>query len=337
MDPFTHAAVGAAGAAAIAPRHALRLAALTGAIAGLLPDADQLIASEADPLLTLEFHRHFTHSLVLSPLGALLPAFALYLLSRRSLPFRALYAFALTGYLLSPLLDACTSYGTHLLWPFAERPVAWSIIAIIDPLFTAPVFGAVAVALLRNSPSAARVGLLMAAGVLAAGGAQHERAAVHARALAASRSHVPERLLVKPTLGNMLLWRSIYVADGRIYVDAVRAGLADNVRIYPGESAARFDVDRDLDLPDGSILKRDVLRFAAFADGLPVRHPRRPEMIGDARYSMLPDSIEPLWGIVVDPTTPDAHARFETDRKLTPRVRRRFIDMLFGRDTDRAE
>ena len=31
---------------------------------------------------------------------------------------------------------------------------------------------------------------------------------------------------------------------------------------------------------------------------------------------------------------PQAHARFETFRTVTPDLRRRFVDMLFGRDTD---
>jgi inner membrane protein len=130
----------------------------------------------------------------------------------------------------------------------------------------------------------------------------------------------------------MLVWRSLYVVQGRIHVDAIRIGLTGDVRVYPGESAALLDVDRDLGLPTESVLYRDVRRFVAFADNLPVRHPTRPQMIGDARYSMLPTSLEPLWGIVLDPASPDAHARFETNRNVTPAIRRKFIDMLLGRD-----
>lgn len=75
-------------------------------------------------------------------------------------------------------------------------------------------------------------------------------------------------------------------------------------------------------------------RFIAFADDLPVRHPSRPEMIGDARYAMLPTRIEPLWGILLDPHAPQAHVRFEVDRKLTAEIRARFTAMLLGRDLD---
>ena len=334
MDLFTHAALGAAAAAAVAPRGALRLAALTGALAGVLPDADQLIASDRDPLLTLEYHRHFTHALAIVPFAALLPAILVAALVRRRFPFVRLYAFSLVGYLLSPLLDACTSYGTHLLWPFAQRPIAWSIISIIDPIFTLLVGTALAFALLRRSPAWARAGVALATLVLGVGFVQHERAFAHAAALAASRGHVPDRLLVKPTLANMVVWRSLYVAAGRVHVDAIRIGLTGDVRVYPGETAALFVVDRDLELPPGSVLYRDVQRFVAFTDGLPVRHPARAQVIGDARYSMLPTSLEPLWGIVLDPASPDAHARFETHRDVTPAIRRQFIAMLLGRDLD---
>ena len=332
MDPFTHAIVGAAGAASAAPARETRMAALAGAAAGLLPDVDALIGSASDPLLTLEYHRHFTHSLVFVPLGALLAAALLWLVLRRWMSFAHLYAYAFIGYLLSPLLDACTSYGTHLLWPFAQRPLAWNIIAIIDPAFTLLLLGPLAFALMRRRPALARLGVALAGFVLMLGVLQHERASTLARELAASRGHVSERVLVKPTLANLVLWRSIYIAGDRIYVDAIRIGLPGNSRIYPGESAARLDPQRDLDLPSGSQLSRDVERFVVFTDGYPVRHPVRAEMIGDARYSMLPTSLEPLWGIVLDPAAPQGHARFETNRTLTPAVRRRFIDMLLGRD-----
>lgn len=176
----------------------------------------------------------------------------------------------------------------------------------------------------------ARLCVLVAAAGLALGWLQHNRAERVAYELAASRGHTPERLLVKPTLANMVLWRSLYVHAGRIHVDAVRVGLGTS-RVYPGESAARLDPASDLGLPAGSRAHADLIRFERFADALLVRHPRRPQMLGDARYSMLPTTIEPLWGIVVDVQAPDAPIGFETTRRFTPEIRGRFIDMLLGR------
>ena len=40
------------------------------------------------------------------------------------------------GYFAHPLLDACTSYGTHLWLPFSREPAAWNLVAVFDPAFT---------------------------------------------------------------------------------------------------------------------------------------------------------------------------------------------------------
>src|SRR5687767_10225739 len=115
MDPVSHALLGAAGALAIA-RSNLRLAALAGAAGALLPDIDVLIASDTDPLLQLEYHRQFTHSFAAAPIGAFLAAAVLWLLFRKRATLPQLYVPALAGYVSALLLDACTSYGTQLLW-----------------------------------------------------------------------------------------------------------------------------------------------------------------------------------------------------------------------------
>lgn len=329
MDLLTHAALGAAGAAAIAPAARVRLAAAAGGLAGALPDADILITSASDPLLNLEFHRHFSHSLAFTPVGACIAALVVWGICRRRPSFATIYLYCLVGYLLAPLLDACTSYGTHLLWPFSERPVAWNIVSVVDPLVTLGILIPLGMALRRKQPAFAGAAVAMAAVGLGLGWVQHDRAERLARDTAASRGQAPERLLVKPTLGNMVLWRSLYVAEGRVYADALHVGLG--TRLYEGESAPLFDPARDLDLPEGSRLHRDLARFTRFADALLVRHPARQDMIGDARYSMLPTSIEPLWGIVVDTAAPDRAPKFETTRRWTPEIRSRYTAMLLGR------
>ena len=42
----------------------MRRAAIVGAVAGLIPDLDVLISDANDPLLQLEMHRQFSHSLL---------------------------------------------------------------------------------------------------------------------------------------------------------------------------------------------------------------------------------------------------------------------------------
>ena len=54
------------------------MAGLLGALAGMAPDLDVLIRSSTDPLLFLEYHRQFTHSLAFIPIGAALCTAILY-------------------------------------------------------------------------------------------------------------------------------------------------------------------------------------------------------------------------------------------------------------------
>ena len=60
-------------AGAGAPREELRRAAFIGLVAGVLADADVFIRAD-DPLIVLEYHRHFTHALLFVPVGALIAA-----------------------------------------------------------------------------------------------------------------------------------------------------------------------------------------------------------------------------------------------------------------------
>jgi len=331
MDLLTQGVLGAALAQSASRKDEARLAAGVGFAAGLLADADTLIRSGADPLLELEFHRHFTHALAFVPVGALVAAAILWPFLRRRIAFPRLYLFAFLGYALAGFLDACTSYGTHLFWPFSDERVAWSLIAIVDPVFTLLLAVPLAIGIVRRKARAAQIGVALAAGYLALGLLQHGRAESAAQALAAERGHRPGRLLVKPTIGNLVLWRSIYIADGRVHADGIRVGLG-GPRVYRGESSALFDPARDLAwAPAGSNARLQAERFVRFSDGYVARHPARPEFIGDARYAMLPTGIAPLWGIVYEGERPDAGVRFVTDRQFTPAMRQQFLSMLLGR------
>ena len=78
MDPLSQAVVGAV-AAGIGTRKVenLRPWMAIGALSAMSADLDILIQSTSDPLLSLTFHRHFTHSLIFIPIGALICSFVL--------------------------------------------------------------------------------------------------------------------------------------------------------------------------------------------------------------------------------------------------------------------
>lgn len=334
MDILSHGLLGGTLAQSCSHKSETRAATATGFLAALLADADALIRSDADPLLVLEYHRQFTHSLVFIPAGALLvslllwPAFRAF---RHPLGFRRVYLYALLGCATSGLLDACTSYGTHLLWPFTGERIAWSIVPIFDPLFSLILGAALLLGLRWRETLPAHIGLLLAAAYLSFGWLQHQRAESAMRATVAQRGHEAEKLTVKPTMGNLLLWRSIYRSGGVYHIDAVRIAPSGAVHIYPGNTARAFDLSRDLPgLVADSVLHRDIRRFDFFSDGYLALHPEDPTLLGDVRYAMLPTSIRPLWGIRLNVSQPGAHAPFETSRQMSRGEIYRFIEMLGG-------
>lgn len=337
MDLVTQALLGATMAQVAARSEELRTATGVGLAAGLLADADVLIRSSADPLLNLEYHRHFTHALLFVPVGALIAALLAWPLVRQRLGFPRLYLFALLGYGFSGILDASTSYGTHLWWPFSEERVAWSIISIVDPLFSLILLGAVLVGLRLRAATPARVGVLLAAAYLGLGLYQRVHAEAAVLDTARQRGHAVERLVVKPTLGNLILWRSVYQSGEEFHVDALRLPPGSDTRLYTGGTLPRLVPARDALAPSDSRLSNDIRRFHAFSDGYLVRHPRLPDVLGDIRYAMLPNGLEPLWGIRVDPQRPEEHARYETFRRTSREDRQRFLSMLLGRDGTGSE
>ncbi|NNC87100.1 MAG: metal-dependent hydrolase [Akkermansiaceae bacterium] len=334
MDPVSQGALGAIAGACFARRESLRKAAAIGWAAGMLPDADILISSETDPLLNIEYHRHFSHALIFIPVGALLCAAAVWLLTRRwwRLPFRQVYWFSLAGFATAGLLDACTSYGTRLFWPFSDERVAWNIISIVDPVFTGVMLLALAIAILRKRPGWTRAALAFVSAYLVLGVVQRERTLDLQRQLAGERGHNPlERPTVKPSIGNQVLWRSIYQHGDRYYIDAIRTSLLGRPRFYEGVSVPVLTLEALQDgLPPESVLAGDLERFARFSDGYLAWHPERAGVVGDLRYAALPQSVRPLWGIRVDPEKPDEHVPFEGFRAVDADERTQLLRMLKG-------
>jgi len=349
MDIVTHAVMGAAVAAAIAsvrcrgeesalagPRSGIpgrqsqerRLAAGVGAAAGLLPDADALIQSGGDALLVLDYHRHFSHALAFVPFGALLAALLLWPFLRRRTSFSALYAYSFGAYLLHPLLDACTSYGTHLWLPFSQRKEAWNLIAVFDPLFTLLLAVPLFFFLRKPDSVAVRWSLMLGLAYFGLSFVQQQRVEGAAMALAQARGHQATQLSVKPSMANLVLWRSLYAHDGRVQVDAFHLGL--NVRHYPGESAGLLDAAAAQRLAAGDARRlHDIERFRIFSEGFIV-HDAAGGLVGDARYAMQPTAVAPIWGIAWRGA--DAATDFVSRHDFPPAMRSRFVAMLFGQD-----
>ena len=332
MDILTQGLLGGVLAQSVANKEEKKLASFIGIISGFLADADILISSSSDPLLNIEYHRHFTHSVFFIPIGAAIALVLLWPFLKSRISTGRLYLYCLAGYSMSGVLDACTSYGTHLFWPLSDERVAFNIISIIDPLFTFILLVALLLGLRFKSKRLAHMGLLLCSVYLALGFVQSQRAQTIAQDLIQKRGHVAVKHIVKPTLANAVLWRSVYMFDNRIYVDAVRVGFIGDNKIYEGESVKKMVTQQDLPkLDPSSLLHADIQRFIKFSDGFIAFDPSQKNVLGDMRYSMLPVSVKPLWGIAINSDHPQNHADYRFFRDSSNEVRQKFINMLLGR------
>ena len=125
---------------------------------------------------------------------------------------------------------------------------------------------------------------------------QHLRVHAAGEQLAAQRGHVPIRLEVKPSFGNLLLWKVIYEIEDAYFTDAVRAG--PDLTIYPGDSIRKLNVARDLPwLDKDSQQALDLERFRWFSNGYLSLDPDNPLRVIDMRYSLVPNEATGMWSI----------------------------------------
>ena len=242
--------------------------------------------------------------------------------------YQQIWLVAALGYGTHGLLDACTTYGTLLLWPFSDARIAWNTISVVDPLFTLPLLFFVVRAAIKNSALTARWGAAWVAFYLTLGAIQEERAAVAGTSLAESRGHVNATVSAKPSFGNLLLWKTVYEHEGRFWVDAVRAGRA--IGIIEGESVARLDIQIHYPWLDSSSQQaNDIERFRWFSNDYLAVDKEDPLLIVDVRYSHLPNEIKGLWGIRLDPTANlEQHAEWTTRRSADAERFKQLWDLI---------
>ena len=80
MDPLTQGIVATTASQSVSTKEKIVVASIVGFLSGLAPDIDIFIRSSNDPLLFLEFHRQFTHSLFFIPIGGLICSIVFYYL-----------------------------------------------------------------------------------------------------------------------------------------------------------------------------------------------------------------------------------------------------------------
>ena len=149
MDTITHGIVGALIGKGFFSERNGRVATFAATVGAMFPDVDvvQEIFSR-DPLAIVKYHRAITHSFVALPFFAALLAWftrAAFAFAKRRWSLRdwdapswgilfVIYAIAIASHIF---LDAMTSFGTRIWYPFSQQRVAWDLLFIIDFSFTA--------------------------------------------------------------------------------------------------------------------------------------------------------------------------------------------------------
>jgi inner membrane protein len=310
MDSITQGVLGAAAAQAVMGRRLPRGAGLIGAIAGMAADLDVFIQSANDPTLHWLFHRHFTHSLFFIPIGGLLAALPFLFLARFADHKRGVILASIVGYATHAPLDMFTSYGTQLFWPLTDFRVALDWIAIVDPVYTIPLWiGVIATARTHNLTFVRAALLLTTVYLVGFGAWQHARAAGVQQQLLAARGHRADHARVMPAPGWLLLWRSVYIAEGRLYADGIRTPWLASPRVREGESAdaVTFEDLSPAARNNAEARRRfEILRW--FSGGWLAPVNGQAHVVGDMRITAAVEGLTPLWGLQFDARSGEATA-----------------------------
>ena len=139
MDSLTQIVLGASVAEATLGKKIGNKAILLGAIAGTIPDLDIVTRFFTDDLTASTMHRGFSHSLIFPFITAPILAWLLKKIysSYSNVSFFDWLKMFFLAIITHPLLDAQTTWGTQLFWPFEWR-IAIENIFIIDPIYTLP-------------------------------------------------------------------------------------------------------------------------------------------------------------------------------------------------------
>ena len=211
MDSLTQIILGAAVGEAVLGKKIGNKAMLYGAIAGTIPDLDIFSSYFTDTVSALEIHRGFTHSIIFSVLFA--PIFA-WLVTRYE-SYKDLKGWSwlfFWAFITHPILDAHTTWGTQLFWPFETR-LAFKTIFVIDPLYTLPFLVFLILAMFQKRTSKKRrlynnLGLIISSGYLGLTFILKDMAFTKFEAALNEQNIAYRQIDTRPSPLNTILWNA---------------------------------------------------------------------------------------------------------------------------------
>ncbi len=140
-----------------------------------------------------------------------------------SVTFRDWLSLFFWALLTHSLLDAFTSYGTQLFYPFSDWRVAFNVIAIVDPVYTLPFLGSLIVAarLARDNPlrlKLVRFGLVWSTAylILCTVNKLYVDHVFEKSFVSAGIS--PVRYTTSPAIFSNILWQGVVESDTAFYL-----------------------------------------------------------------------------------------------------------------------
>lgn len=196
---------------------------LVGAIAKSLPDFDLFYTGLSDPRAYMCEHRAHTHSLIIEALYAIPIAWLLVKIFKNKVGFGRMYIFMMACLWGHSLLDWCTNFGTQLLLPFTNKGYSINTIAIVDLLFTIPMFLLIVVAVFQKKNEARRNKLAKASIIYCLmyllftfyNKVQAENIAKES----IKENNIPATAhMTNPTILNNILWSAIASNDSTLFI-----------------------------------------------------------------------------------------------------------------------
>ena len=223
MDSLTQIALGIATAELVAGKKLGNKTFLYGAILGTIPDLDIVVGKFLSDVGGASIHRGLSHSLLffifLSPiLGWAIAAF-----EKNKINFKNATLLVFWCLVTHVVLDVFTSWGTQVFWPLHHR-FALKTIFVIDPLYTVPLVIAL-IFVWKNTDFVVRQkhlirGLfisstyLLLTAILKLFAVQQFETALQQQQLGY------EKLIVKPTAFNCILWNAnVATSEGYYLAD----------------------------------------------------------------------------------------------------------------------
>lgn len=221
MDSFTQIVLGVGVAQCTLPKKIGNHALWVGALFGTLPDLDVWLSQwlYQDPLVKVLFHRGFSHSILFFMILSVVCAYF----------FRKIKFFGFISYaqwvqsiflilLTHSLLDIFTTWGTQIFWPLSTK-ISLHSIFVIDIFYTLPLLFGVIWSIFKKQVKYSYIGLIISTLYLFLTLAVQYF--VKTKVIESLKNEKIEKIIVKPTAFNIILWTVIIEKQDSFFINQV--------------------------------------------------------------------------------------------------------------------